>query len=283
VKGVLFERFHEPLTLQEIARALDVSPFHLCRTFKRSTHVTIHRYLTRMRLRAAVDRIASSGRVSAKVAKHLRNLTEPLERRYLGLNYFDPVLKRRMLAPAVREEFAGRDEREAMRRLYDGAGGPETISQMAAVDCRGWLVDNTLLRSDLMSMAASVELRVPFLDYRLVELAARVPARFKVRPNDQKAILKRALRDRLPRDVVTRRKVGFPTPLKPLFRGPWGKQAEEALMNPTPMSKGLFDLDFVRTMFRDHRDGANDYSMPLVQLLMFEYWARAADALDRAS
>jgi len=230
-----------------------------------------------------VDRIASSGRVSAKVAKHLRNLTEPLERRYLGLNYFDPVLKRRMLAPAVREEFAGRDEREAMRRLYDGAGGPETISQMAAVDCRGWLVDNTLLRSDLMSMAASVELRVPFLDYRLVELAARVPARFKVRPNDQKAILKRALRDRLPRDVVTRRKVGFPTPLKPLFRGPWGKQAEEALMNPTPMSKGLFDLDFVRTMFRDHRDGANDYSMPLVQLLMFEYWARAADALDRAS
>jgi hypothetical protein len=52
-------------------------------------------------------------------------------------------------------------------------------------------------------------------------------------------------------------------------------------MNPTKTSKGLFDLDFVRQMFADHREGKNDYSMPLVQLLMFEYWARAADELDR--
>jgi asparagine synthase (glutamine-hydrolysing) len=154
-----------------------------------------------------VDSLATSLPVSAKLAKHLRNLSQPLERRYLGLNYFDPTLKRRIYAPAVRGEFAHRDARESMRRLYDGAGGPEVISRMAAVDCRGWLVDNTLLRSDLMSMAASVELRVPFLDYRLVELACRVPAGFKVRPNDQKAILKRALGDRLPREVTTRRKM----------------------------------------------------------------------------
>ncbi len=235
------------------------------------------------RLRPLVDRLAGSGLVSAKVAKHLRNLGEPLERRYLGLNYFDPVLKRQMLSRDARDSIATRDEREAMRGLYDGAGGPETISRMAAVDCRGWLVDNTLLRSDLMSMAASVELRVPFLDYRLVELATHVPARLKVRPFDQKAILKRALADRLPREVSNRRKVGFPTPLRPLFRGPWGRKAEEAVMNPTRTSHGLFDLEFVRKMFRDHREGTNDYSMPLVQLLMFEYWARASDEMDRAA
>jgi asparagine synthase (glutamine-hydrolysing) len=80
---------------------------------------------------------------------------------------------------------------------------------------------------------------------------------------------------------VTRKKAGFPTPLRPLFQGAWGRQAEEALMNPTETSNGLFDLAFVRTMFRDHREGRNDYSMPLAQLLMFEYWARAADGYDR--
>jgi asparagine synthase (glutamine-hydrolysing) len=230
-----------------------------------------------------VEKIATTLPVSAKLAKHMRNLAEPLERRYLGLNYFDPTLKQRMYAPAVREEFAHKDARESMRKLYDGAGGPEVISQMAAVDCRGWLVDNTLLRSDLMSMAASVELRVPFLDYRLVELASRVPAKFKVRPNDQKAILKKALADRIPREIATRRKIGFPTPLKPLFKSAWGKQAEAAIMNPTKSSEGLFDLDFVRQMFADHREGKNDYSMPLAQLLMFEYWAKNADELDRPS
>ena len=221
--------------------------------------------------------------LSAKLKKHVRNATEPLERRYLGLNYFDPSLKLRMYSERSREAFEDRDSREAMRGLYDDAGGPETISRMAAVDCRGWLVDNTLARSDLMSMAASVELRVPFLDYRLVELACRVPARFKVKPHDQKAILKRALADRLPKEVVNRRKVGFPTPLRPLFRGPWGHAAEEAISSPSKSAEGLFDLDFVHSMFAAHRAGTNDYSMPLVQLLMFSYWARAADSLDQHS
>lgn len=228
-----------------------------------------------------IDQLATTLPVSAKVAKHLRNLAEPLERRYLGLNYADPTLKRSIYSAEMRDRFAERDSRESMRRLYDMQGGPETISRMAAVDCRGWLVDNTLLRSDLMSMAASVELRVPFLDYRLVELAGRVPAKFKVRPTDQKAILKRALKDRLPDAVAKRRKIGFPTPLVPLFRSPWGNKAEEAIMNPTKTSKGLFDLEFVAKMFADHREGRNDYSRPLVQILMFEYWAKAADVLDQ--
>ncbi len=227
-----------------------------------------------------VDSAAERLPISAKLKKHLRNASEPLERRYLGLNYFDPSLKKNMYSARSRHLYAGKDAREAMRSLYDGTGGPETISQMAAVDCRGWLVDNTLARSDLMSMAASVELRVPFLDYRLVELATRVPARYKVKPHDQKAILKRALGDRLPDDVVKRKKVGFPTPLRPLFKGAWGREAEEAISNPSKSAEGLFDLDFVHGMFRAHREGTNDYSMPLVQLLMFSYWARSADRLD---
>lgn len=227
-----------------------------------------------------VEAAAAHLPIPAKVLKHLRNATEPLERRYLGLNYFDPILKTRMYARSTREALASRDARETMRALYDDAGGPETMSRMAAVDCRGWLVDNTLARSDLMSMAASLELRVPFMDYRLVELACRIPAKHKVKPHSQKWILKRALADRIPESVANRKKLGFPTPLKALFRGPWGRKAEDMLASPSKTSKDLFDRGVIHDMFRDHREGRNDFSMPLAQLLMFEHWSARADALS---
>ena len=123
-------------------------------------------------------------------------------------------------------------------------------------ELRGWLVDNTLLRSDLMSMAASVELRVPFLDYRLVELAARVPARFKVRPRNQKAILKDALADRLPIAVSRRAKIGFPTPLAALLRGPWGCSAKDVLLQPSSTTALLFDRSRVARLVNKHKPEA---------------------------
>ena len=164
-------------------------------------------------LGSVLGHVADVVPMPSRIAKLLRLAAEPLERRYLGLNYFDTRVKDQLYARSLHASLAGRDAREVMRRFYDDAGGLEPLSRMAAVDCRTWLVDNTLLRSDLMSMAASLELRVPFLDYRLVELSARIPARLKVQVHDQKVILKRALADRLPPAVARRKKVGFPTPL----------------------------------------------------------------------
>lgn len=226
---------------------------------------------------------AASLPIGSKAAKYLRLLGEPLERRYLGLNYYDTAVKDSMYSADLRGELHGRDAREALRRLYDDAGGPEPISRMAAVDCRAWLVDNTLLRSDLMSMAASVELRVPFMDYRLVELAMRVPARHKVKPHSQKWILKKALSDRVPAEVRNRRKVGFPTPIIALFRGPWGLTAADTLMNPSSTTSTLFDRARVEQMISEHRESQNDWSRQLFQLLMLEYWAREGERLDAAA
>lgn len=228
----------------------------------------------------AANRGADTLPLPAKVAKYLRLAAEPLERRYLGLNYFDTAVKDRLYSRGMRARLGGRDAREYVRRLYDDAGGPEPISRMAAVDCRAWLPDNTLLRSDLMSMAASVELRVPFMDYRLVELAARIPARHKVKLTQQKWILKRALADRLPPEVVSRRKVGFPTPLVQLFRGDWGRKAEEVLLSPCAATADLFDLEAVRTLIAEHRAGQNDWSRQLFQLLILQIWARESTRLD---
>ena len=230
--------------------------------------------------RPLLEFIASHITVPASKLKQLRNALEPIERGYLGLNNFDPTQRLKLYSDSVRKTLIHRDVRESMRSLYDDAGGPETMSRMAAVDCRGWLVDNTLARSDLISMAASLELRVPFMDYRLVELAMRVPAGFKVRGNSHKWILKHALRDRVPSAIANRKKMGFPTPLASLLRGRWGRQAEAELMDPSKTSKALFDQERIRRMFRDHRAGRNDFSMPIMQLLMFEYWSTRADELS---
>lgn len=221
----------------------------------------------------ALDRVAGHVPMSPRMAKYLRLMAEPLERRYLGLNYFDTAVKDLVYAPDLRRALAGHDARETMRRLYDGAGGPEPLSRMAAVDCRAWLVDNTLLRSDLMSMASSLELRVPFLDHRLVELATRIPARFKVLPHHQKVILKQALADRLPRAVARRKKVGFPTPLAALLRSDWGLEAEETISSPGAATAELFDRARLRRMLAEHRAGKSDWSRILFQVIMLEHWA----------
>ena len=225
-----------------------------------------------------LDRLARAPGVSVSAAKYMRLAAEPLERRYLGLSFFDIKLKERVYTGETRRALAGRDARESMRRLYDGRGGPEALSQMGAVDCRGWLVDNTLLRSDLMSMAASVELRVPFLDYRLVELAARIPAGFKVSLRDGKVILKQALADRIPAEIRNRKKVGFPTPTAALFRGEWGREAEAVLTTPSARTAGLFDRGVLRTLLEEHRRGERDWHRVLFQVLMLEHWSRATGA-----
>lgn len=228
------------------------------------------------RMAPMADRLAGSFHASGRLAKYLRLAAEPLERRYLGLNHFDTTVKNQLYAPGVRAALSTTDPRESVRRFYDGAGGPESMSRMAAVDCRTWLVDNTLLRSDLMSMAASLELRVPFMDHRLVELAARVPARFKVGLRGEKMILKKALADRLPSDVIKRRKLGFPTPIAQLLRGSWGVSAADLLQTPSSATRDLFDRNRLAAMLDEHRSGRNDWGRQLFQVLMLEHWARAA-------
>jgi asparagine synthase (glutamine-hydrolysing) len=146
---------------------------------------------------------------------------------------------------------------------------------MAAFDCRAWLVDDILLRSDLMSMAASIELRVPFLDHRLVELAERIPARHKVHGRTGKVVLRRAFADRVLPEVIRRPKLGFPTPIREIFRESFGREAEELLTGAGATTGRLFDRGAVRGLFAEHRAGP-DQSRTLYQIYALEAWGRAA-------
>jgi asparagine synthase (glutamine-hydrolysing) len=123
-----------------------------------------------------------------------------------------------------------------------------------------------------MTMAASVEARVPFLDHGLVEYAMGVPRALKVEGKSGKHVLKRALEEILPRDVLYRRKRGFGAPVEGWFRGPSAAELESRVMNSTMRRRGFLDYSYVARLFEEHRRGARDHGFHLWALLNLSLW-----------
>lgn len=148
-----------------------------------------------------------------------------------------------------------------------------TLGQMAHADLQTYLVE-LLMKQDQMSMAASVESRVPFLDHKFVEYVAAIPGQYKLRGWRTKAVLREALRDVVPRAILTRRKMGFPTPLDSWLRGPFWPLAEEFVIGPRALERGLFDAAFTHRLAHEHRSGAADHGDRLWLLMNLEIWHR---------
>jgi asparagine synthase (glutamine-hydrolysing) len=131
-----------------------------------------------------------------------------------------------------------------------------------------------LMKQDQMSMAASIESRVPFLDHRLVEFAATIPARYSVRGLGGKAILKSAAEDLLPKSVIYRAKMGFPTPWAHWIAGDALNDVERRLLNSRSLDRGLFKTDAIQHLFNQHRAGCHDNGNRIWRLLNLEIWQR---------
>jgi asparagine synthase (glutamine-hydrolysing) len=179
----------------------------------------------------------------------------------------------RLLAPELRRhEAAGT---AAFRAALEETLATRPLDRMLDVDLRLWLADDLLMKMDKMSMAASIEARVPLLDHPLIEWAARLPERFKVQGREGKVLLKRLARRWLPAEVVDRPKVGFTVPLAPWFRGPLRPLLEDTLLGPACLGRGYFDEAVLRRYVSDHVEGRRDRARELWTLLTLELWHRA--------
>lgn len=178
----------------------------------------------------------------------------------------------RLLGPALRP-YAGAGV-EPFRAALSESRATRPLSRMLEVDVRTWLVDDLLMKMDKMSMAASVEARVPMLDRPFVEWAMTLGDSHKVRGFEGKVLLKRLARRLLPREVVDRRKVGFTVPLSPWFRGPLRPLIEDVLLSPTCIGRGLLDERAMRTYVDEHVSGRRDRARELWTLLTLELWHR---------
>jgi len=148
------------------------------------------------------------------------------------------------------------------------------LKRMLYADLKIWLPDNLLLRGDQMTMAASLEERVPFLDHKLVELGARIPSRLLMRGFRTKALLKRALRRYLPQETLQRRKVGFVVPVGAWFRKSLKSMVADLVLSPEAQARGYFNRRNMERFVREHFDGVRDRQKQLWALINFELWAR---------
>jgi asparagine synthase (glutamine-hydrolysing) len=167
------------------------------------------------------------------------------------------------------------DAREPVRRWLAEAEHLDGLSRMLYVDARLGLADNLLLYTDKMSMAASLEARVPFLDHELMAFAESLPSRLKLRALRGKLLLRRAVRPWVPRRTRARPKRGFETPVDAwLRRGALG-DLERRLAGPDSACAGLFDGGVVRRLIDEHRGGRRDHTKRLFALVTLELWHAA--------
>jgi asparagine synthase (glutamine-hydrolysing) len=160
------------------------------------------------------------------------------------------------------------------------------LDRMLYADLHTWLVDDLLIKGDRMSMASSVEARVPFLDHPLVEYAATLPPRYKATKTRTKILLKKLAERHVPREAIYRQKVGFTVPLSPWFRGPLRDFVQQTLLGERALARGYFRPEALRRIVDDHLNARVDRSRSLWTLLSLEIWHRLYlddDATDQAA
>jgi asparagine synthase (glutamine-hydrolysing) len=140
------------------------------------------------------------------------------------------------------------------------------------------LPGDILTKVDRASMAHGLEVRVPILDHKFVEWAASLSPKMKLRGNEGKYLLKKALEPSLPRDILYRRKMGFGVPLSAWFRGPLRRQVREALLGERLLDTGWFDRAFLARVEQQHASGRRDHSALIWTLLMFERALQAGES-----
>jgi asparagine synthase (glutamine-hydrolysing) len=217
-----------------------------------------------------------------KLTAPLRNLKKfsrsaalEFEDRYLGFGtYFTDASKSTLFTQEIREATRGMDAYKQHRRYFARQSNADALNQLLYVDLKTFLPCLNLAYTDKTSMAANLEVRVPFLNREMIETAARMPVHLKLKGLQRKYILKRALEQLLPRDAVWRKKAGFGAPIRSWLRGSLRPLVEDLLSEETVKRRGLFRPAEVRRIVDANLSGQEDLNLQVFQLLILELWQR---------
>ena len=177
-----------------------------------------------------------------------------------------------LLSSGLRGRITTSDPYATATQLMSSSDARTVLDRLLYVDTKTYLHE-LLMKQDQMSMAASIESRVPFLDHPLVEFTARLPERLKLRGGTTKYILREAMRDVLPPEILTRGKMGFPVPVGSWLRGPYRRVVDELVLSPRALERGLFDAGAIRALVARH-DAGEDHAERLWSLVNLEIWHR---------
>jgi asparagine synthase (glutamine-hydrolysing) len=238
---------------------------------------SVYRRLTPAPLRRLLREAINHGPLSATTKRKLEHTFLVRDGASWPSFYFDnfysafSALEQEELLTSEAAQSAG-DAYAGSMMYWDHFSG-DLLHRLLYTDIKTYLVE-LLMKQDQMSMAASIESRVPFLDHVLVEFTASIPAKYSTKGMAGKCILKAAVSDLLPESIVHRKKMGFPTPWKYWLAGPQLEALERLLLEPRTRQRGLFRDEVVKRLFLEHRAGARDHGNRIWRLLNLELWLR---------
>ncbi len=207
--------------------------------------------------------------------KFARSAGLDFEDRYLGYGtYYTDAGKHQLYTNDLRAVTHELDAYAAHRRYFARVQDAAPLNRLLYVDLKTFLPCLNLITTDKTSMAANLEVRVPFLNREMIELTSRMPPRLKLHGFKRKYILKRALERLLPYEVVWRKKAGFGAPIRSWLRGPLRPLVEDLLSEETVKHRGLFRPGEVRRIVNANLSGREDYNLQVFQLLNLELWQR---------
>jgi asparagine synthase (glutamine-hydrolysing) len=237
----------------------------------------VYRSMTPAGLRALLRSAIGRTPISAAYKRKLEHTFLGRDGAYWPSFYFDNFYcafsasdQDELLTPDAKES-AG-DPYAGSMHYWNGSSG-DLLHRLLYTDIKTYLVE-LLMKQDQMSMAASIESRVPFLDHALVEFTATIPAKYSTKGMAGKCILKSAVADLLPEAIMSRKKMGFPTPWEYWLKGPQLEVLEQLLLEPRTLQRRLFRQEILQRLFAEHRSGARDHGNRIWRLLNLELWLR---------
>ena len=238
---------------------------------------SIYRGLTPSFLRRLLRRGIAAAHLSADRQRQLEHTFLMRDGASWEDFYFDNFYS--AFSSAEQNDLLTPEAREFSNEVYESSiaawnrSSGDMLHRLLYTDINTYLVE-LLMKQDQMSMAASVESRVPFLDHVLVEFAASIPSKYATRGLAGKMILKSAVEDLLPREIIYRKKMGFPTPWAHWLAGPQLDSVELTLTENRTLERGLFRPEALQRLFADHRSGRCDNGNRIWRLLNLELWMR---------
>ena len=204
-----------------------------------------------------------------------------VEAYFHGMSIVRGPMRRQLFSEAFRRELGGYQAQDVFDRHAARVDTDDPLALIQYLDLKTYLVGDINTKVDRASMAHSLEVREPLMDHELVEWLASLPSSLKVRGQEGKVLLKKAMEPMIPRDVLYRPKMGFAVPLARWFRGPLKDRVRDAVLGPRLEATGWFDRSCLERLIDTHQKGARDYSATLWTLLMFEAFLRQVADGDR--
>ncbi|HMV04077.1 MAG TPA: amidotransferase 1, exosortase A system-associated [Accumulibacter sp.] len=183
-------------------------------------------------------------------------------------------MRRQLFTDRFRRQIGGYSAEEVFRSHAQRAATDDPLALIQYLDLKTYLVGDINTKVDRASMAHSLEVREPLMDHELVEWMATLPSALKLRSQEGKFLLKKAMEPSLPYDVLYRPKMGFAVPLARWFRGPLKERIRQAVLGPRLAETGWFDQAYLRQVVDAHQSGTADHSAPLWTVLMFDAFLR---------